>query len=148
MGLPGTIDTSVYNGLRDVLDRHPKITTVGFEPDSISKEFIRANIAPARIEPPTGPDSPTLEVEWRFRRDSEYYRIHYADPNTGFDCGWHRDDDHPDLGSIHFQYENRKTGKSDRIRAEFTKAVPTEILWTALQRLFDTKIPAYTSPDR
>ena len=148
MGLPGTIDTSVYNGLRDVLNRHPKITAVGFEPDSISKEFIRANIAPARIEPPTGPDSPTLEVEWRFRRDSEYYRIHYADPNTGFDCGWHRDDDHPDLGSIHFQYENRRTGESDRIRAEFTKAVPTEILWTALQRLFDTKIPAYTSPDR
>ncbi|ERG95201.1 MAG: hypothetical protein J07HQW2_01650 [Haloquadratum walsbyi J07HQW2] len=53
MGLPGTIDTSVYDGLRDVLNRHPKVTTVGFEPDSISKEYIRASIAPDRVEPPT-----------------------------------------------------------------------------------------------
>lgn len=108
MGLPGTIDAPVYNGLRDVLNRHPTITTVGFEPDSISKEFVRANVAPARIEPPTGPDSPVIDVEWRFRGDTAFYRIHYADPNTGFNCGWHRDSDHPDLGPVHFQYEHPK----------------------------------------
>ena len=73
MGLTGTIDASVYTGLRDVLSRHPKITTVGFEPDSISKEYIRASIAPDRIEPPTGPEPPLLEVEWRFRRETESY---------------------------------------------------------------------------
>jgi hypothetical protein len=145
VGLLGTIDTSVYDGLRDVLNRHPKITAVDFEPDSISKEYIRATIAPDWVEPPTGPKSPILEVEWRFRRETEFYRIHYADPNTGFNCGWHRDEDHPDLGSVHFQYEHRNTGESDRTRAEFTKSVPTEILWTALHRLFETKIPAYTS---
>lgn len=145
MGLPGTIDASVYNGLRDVLSRHPTITTVGFEPDSISKEFIRANVAPARITPPTGPDSPVIDVEWRFREDTEYYRIHYADPNTGFNCGWHRDNDHPNLGSVHFQYEHPKTEEVDHLRSEFAKSVPTEILWTALQRLFETKIPEYTS---
>ncbi len=53
MGLPGTIDTSVYDGLRDVLNRHPKVTTVGFEPDSISTEYIRASVAPDRVELPT-----------------------------------------------------------------------------------------------
>ena len=73
MGLPGTINASVYTGLRDVLSRYPKITTVGFEPDSISKEYIRASIAPDRIEPPTGPEPPLLEVEWRFRRETESY---------------------------------------------------------------------------
>jgi hypothetical protein len=145
MGLTGTIDASVYTGLRDVLSRHPKITTVGFEPDSISKEYIRASIAPDRIEPPTGPEPPLLEVEWRFRRETESYRIHYADPNTGFNYGWHRDEDHRDFGSVHFQCEHRSTRESDRIRAEFTKSVPTEILWTAFHRLFETKIPAYTS---
>ena len=145
MGLPGTIDASVYTGLRDVLNRHPKVTTVEFEPDSISKAFIRANVVPVRIDPPTGPDSPVLEVEWRFRRGREYYRIHYADPNTGFNCGWHRDEDHPDLGSIHLQYEHQKRGEADRLRTEFTKSIPTEILWTALRRLFETKLPAYTS---
>ena len=86
-GITGTIDASVYRGLHDVLTRHPKVTTVGFEPDSISKEFVRANVAPIRIEPPTGPDSPVIDVEWRFRREEEYFRIHYADSNTGFNCG-------------------------------------------------------------
>lgn len=147
MGLPGTIDSSVYHGLRDILNRHPKITTVEFEPDSISKEFIRANVAPTRIEPPTGPDSPVIDVEWRFRRETEYYRIHYADPNTGFNCGWHRDEDHPALGPIHFQYDHPKTGEADRTRAEFAKSASTEILWAALQRLFETKIPAHTSSE-
>lgn len=147
MGLPGTIDTSVYNGVRDVLTRHPMVTTVGFEPDSISKEFIRARVAPARVDPPTGPDAPVVDVEWRFRGDTEYYRIHYANPNTGFNCGWHRDDDHPDLGPVHFQYENPRTGQAGYSRAEFTKSLPTEILWTALQRLFETKIPEYTAAE-
>lgn len=49
MGLPGTIDSSVYHGLRDILNRHPKITTVAFEPDSISKKFIRGTVAPTQI---------------------------------------------------------------------------------------------------
>jgi len=145
MGLPGTIDASVYHGLRDVLNRHPTVTTVEFEPDSISKEFIRATVAPSRIEPPTGPDSPIIDVEWRFRGETEYYRIHYADPNTGFNCGWHRDADHPEIGPVHFQYDHPETGDTDHTRAEFAKSVPTEILWTALQRLFETKVPAYTS---
>ncbi|WP_303704007.1 hypothetical protein [Haloquadratum walsbyi] len=98
-----------------------------------------------RASLPTGLSPPLLEVEWRFRRETESYRIHYADPNTGFNCGWHRDEDHPDLGSVQFQCEHRSTGESDRTRAEFTKSVPTEILWTALHRLFKTTIPAYTS---
>jgi hypothetical protein len=147
MGLPGTIDSTVYHGLCDVLNRHPNITTVAFEPDSISKAFVRANVAPDRIEPPTGPESPVLDVEWRFRPETEYYRIHYADPNTGFNCGWHRDEDHPDLGPVHFQYENRRTGETERTRAVFEKSVPTEILWTALKRLFEMKIPAHTASE-
>ncbi|MFD1570845.1 hypothetical protein [Halorubrum laminariae] len=147
MGLPGTIDSTVYAGLRDVLDRHPAVTSVGYEPDSISKEFVRATVAPARIEPPTGSESPVIEVEWRFRGNTEYYRIHYADPNTGFNCGWHRDTDHPDLGSVHFQYEPRNTEDAGHVRWEFEKSAPTEILWTALERLFETEIPRYTSED-
>ncbi|KMT45719.1 hypothetical protein EL22_28765 [Halostagnicola sp. A56] len=34
--------------------------------------------------------------------------------------------------------------EADHLRSEFAKSVPTEILWTALQRLFETKIPEYT----
>ena len=45
------------------------------------------------------------------------HRIHYADPNTGFNCGWHRDDDHPELGPVHFQYEIPRKDEGGHERA-------------------------------
>jgi len=41
MGLSGTIDGSVYEGLKDVLQRYPISQTVAYEPDSIVKKFLR-----------------------------------------------------------------------------------------------------------
>lgn len=143
MGLPGTTDSSVYTGVKDVLKRHPATTSVEYEPDSIVKKFLRARIDPARVVPPTGPAAPMIDVEWRFQDDAEYYRIHYADPNTGFNCGWHRDDDHPDLGPVHFQYERPETGETIHTSARFSKTIPTEVLWTALEQLFDERIPEH-----
>lgn len=145
MGLSGTTDSSVYEGLRDVLKRHPVTTNVVYKPDSIVRQYLRADIAPDRVVPRTGPESPTLDVEWRFLDDEPYYRIHYADPNTGFNCGWHRDDDHPKLGPVHFQYEIPQNGDNGRERETFSKSVPTEILWTALDRLFEERIPNLTA---
>lgn len=147
MGLPGTPDSSVYEGLKDALQRYPAVTTVVYEPDSIVKQFLRAQIDPNRVIPPTGPASPTLDIEWRFVEDEPYYRIHYADPNTAFNCGWHRDDDHPDLGPVHFQYDHPEMGGPDHERAQFEKTVPTEICWTALDRLFENRIPSLTGED-
>ena len=42
MGLPGVTDSTVYEGLRDVLQRQPEVTTVNYEPDTISKKFLQA----------------------------------------------------------------------------------------------------------
>ena len=145
MGLPGEIDVSVYEGLRDVLQRQPEITTVTYEPNAIIKRSLRATIDPNRVAPATGPISPTLDVEWRFGDEVSYYRIHYSDPNSGFNCGWHRDRDHPDLGPVHFQYEDPETGTSEYSEAYFSKTVPTEILWGALERLFDIRLPELTT---
>lgn len=147
MGLPGTTDSSVYEGLKDVLQRYPLATTVSYEPDSIVKRFLRAEVDPTRVAPPTGPEPPTLDVEWRFVENDPYYRIHYADPNTGFNCGWHRDDDHPDLGPVHFQYEHPVRGDSTHEGAHFEKTVPTEVLWSALDRLFEERVPNLTDAD-
>ncbi|MGM0590616.1 MAG: hypothetical protein ACQETI_03125 [Halobacteriota archaeon] len=144
MGLSGTTDSSVYEGLKDVLQRHPVVTSVGYEPDSIVKKFVRARIDPNRVVPATGPKTPMLDVEWRFAGSEYQYRIHYADPNTGFNCGWHRDDDHPELGSVHFQYDLPETGESNREPVQFDKYVPTEILWVTLDRLFQNRIPNLT----
>ena len=145
MGLSGTTDSSVYEGLRDVLQRHSVTTNVVYKPDSIVKRYLQAEVDPDRIVQPTGPQSPTLDVEWRFVGDEGFYRIDYADPNTGFNCGWHRDDDHPELGPVHFQYEIPRNDEGGHERARFSKAVPTEILWTALNRLFEERIPTLIS---
>ncbi|AKU07816.1 hypothetical protein ABY42_08685 [Haloferax gibbonsii] len=144
MGLSGTIDSSVYEGLKDVLQRHPAVTSVSYEPDSIVKKFIQAAIDPNRVVPTTGPLSPTLDVEWRFVGDESQFRIHYADPNTGFNCGWHRDDDHPELGAVHFQYYLPDREETNHEAAQFEKQIPTEILWTVLDRLFQERLPELT----
>ncbi len=142
MGLEGVTDNTVYEGLKDVLQRQPEVTTVNYEPDTISKKYLRASIDPSRIDPLTGPEPPTLDVEWRFDQGEQYYRIHYADPNTGFNCGWHRDSDHPDLGAVHFQYQQPASGEGSHTKSDFSKIVPAEILWTALERLFEERIPS------
>ena len=144
MGLPGHIDSSVYSGLRDVLQRYPTITTVAFEPDSIAKEFLRATVRPARITPSSGSEPPVIDVEWRFDGETEYYRIHYADPNTGFNCGWHRDDDHSDLGATHFQYERPTDDAPTHEAAAFDATTPPKILWECLDDLFSTRLPQLT----
>ncbi|RQG88873.1 hypothetical protein EA462_10775 [Natrarchaeobius halalkaliphilus] len=143
MGLPGTIDSSVYEGLKDVLQRYPVITAVAYEPDRIVKQFLRARVDPSRLVPPSGPEPPTLDIEWRFLENESYYRIHYADSNAGFNCGWHRDDDHPELGPVHFQFDHPVTGEREPVH--FEQCVPTEILWTVLDRLFEERIPSLTS---
>lgn len=141
MGLSGTIDSSVYEGLKDVLQRHPAVTSVGYEPDSIVKKFVRAQVDPNRVVPVTGPEPPMLDLEWRFDGDDRQFRIHYADPNTGFNCGWHCDDDHPELGAVHFQHHHPESGETTHEQATFEKSLPTEILWTALDRLFQERLP-------
>lgn len=141
MGLPGVTDSTVYEGLKDVLQRQPEVVSVEYQPDSISKKFLRATLDPTRLPVATGPEPPALDVEWRYDHGKTYYRIHYSDPNSGFNCGWHRDDDHPDLGPVHFQYEH-PTGDSNYESTQFAKAVPTEILWEAIDRLFDRHLPA------
>ena len=123
------------------------MTAVSYEPDAIRKRFVRARIDPNRVRPPTGPEPPVLDVEWRFDDGTTYYRIHYADPNTGFNCGWHRDDDHAALGPVHFQYERPETGTVDHESAQFSKTLPTEICWEAVERVFEDRCRCCSTTD-
>ncbi|WP_241768144.1 hypothetical protein [Haloferax sp. ATB1] len=130
--------------MKDVLQRHPAITSVAYEPNSIVKKFIQAQVDPNRVVPTTGPKPPTLDVEWRFVGDDPAFRVHYADPNTGFNCGWHRDDDHPELGAVHFQHYVPELGETNHEPAQFEKQIPTEILWAILDQLFQERLPELT----
>jgi hypothetical protein len=84
IGLPGVTHTTVYHGLRDVLRRLPEVTLVTHEPNSIEKRSLRAVFDSDRLTPPTGPENPSLSVEWRLHDGTEYFRIDYIDPTVRF----------------------------------------------------------------
>jgi hypothetical protein len=44
-----------------------------------------------------------VEVLWRPREGTDVQRVHWAD--SVVNLGWHKDDDHPELGTTHFQRE-------------------------------------------
>ena len=136
---PGSPNPAVYRELRDVLRRQPEITETWYAPDSVQRRYLVGSIAPARVEPPTGPDAPQIAVRWLSTRDE--FRIDYTDPNTGFHCGWHRDDDHPDLGATHFQYERPEDDEPTYEAANFAATTPPKLLWACLDELFSVRLP-------
>ncbi|ESS10059.1 MAG: hypothetical protein A07HN63_00270 [uncultured archaeon A07HN63] len=140
---PGSHNPAVYRELRDVLRRQPEITETWYEPDAVQQRYLAASIAPDRVDPPTGPDAPRIEVRWQAGPQTRF-RIDYADPNTGFHCGWHRDDDHPDLGETHFQYE-RPDDAPIHEAVDLSATTPPKCLWACLDELFSLRLPQLTS---
>jgi hypothetical protein len=143
---PGSQNPGVYRTLKDVVERQPAVVTVQYEPDAIQKRYLRAEIAPDRVTPPTGPERPTLELRWETAPPHEQFRIDYHDPNVSFYCGWHRDEDHPDLGETHFQYRTAEMAEAEREPSSFDHESPARILWTCCERLFEDVLPEYV-PD-
>lgn len=137
----GESNPAVLRVLKDVLERQPEIVDVRYEPDVIQKRRLGAEVAPARVEPPTGPEPPRIEVHWSTTSPHDQFRVDYADPDTGFHCGWHRDRDHPELGATHFQYGLPGTGTPAHESASFDVESPARILWTCLERLFEDVLP-------
>lgn len=138
----GSQNPGVYRALKDVLERQSTVDAVRFEPDAIQKRYLRAEVAPNRVTPPTGPQRPTLKVRWETAPPHERFRIDYHDPNADFHCGWHRDDDHPDLGDVHFQYRTPELTETIREPVSFDAESPARILWDCCERLFEDVLPA------
>ena len=137
----GDPNANLYAQLkRDVLDRLPQITAVEFVPDDIEAKQLRAIFDPTRLDPSTGPDSPELTIEWYRQEPHDWFRIDYADPNTGFHAGWHRDEDHPGLGRTHFQYSGDDEG---RWGISFGHETPSLILWEVVEALLEDVRPKY-----
>ena len=138
----GDPDANLYAQLkRDVLDRVPQVETVMYVPDEIRAERLRATVDPYRLDPPTGPESPELVVDWHRQEPHDWFRVDYSDPNTGFHAGWHQDEDHPDLGRTHFQ--RRTDGETTRRTVSFDHETPSLVLWEIVETLFDEVRPAH-----
>lgn len=139
---PGSPTPAVYRELRDVLRRQPEITKTWYAPDSVQRRYLVASVAPSRVTPPSGPDAPQIEVRWLAARDR--FWIDYTDPNTGFHCGWHRDDDHPDLGATHFQYKRPGDDEPTHEAVDISATTPPKLLWECLDDLFTVRLPTLT----
>ncbi|MFC5279731.1 hypothetical protein ACFPM1_13325 [Halorubrum rubrum] len=140
----GTENQALYRTLKDVLVRQTEVASVRFEPDAIQKRYLAAEVDPQRVVPPTGPEPPQLEVHWKLTPPHDEFRIDYADPNAGFHCGWHRDEDHDDLGAVHFQYRTAPMETPEYEGVVFEAASPPRLLWECCEELFTDVIPDYT----
>lgn len=138
----GDPNAHLYEQLkRDVLERVPHVTAVEYEPDPVTAKQLRATIAAQRLDPPTGPDAPTVTIAWYRQSPDDWFRVDFRDPNTAFHAGWHQDEDHPDLGRAHFQYSN--DDDSHRWGIEFEHETPSLVLWEIIEELLDAVHPRY-----
>ena len=141
----GEPNAQLYEQLkRDVLERVPHVTSIEYVPDSVEARALNATIDPVRLNPPTGPNAPTLSIEWYRGSPDDWFRIDYSDPNTGFHAGWHQDEDHPELGTAHFQYTTAET--ADRRGIAFEHETPSLILWEIIETLLIEILPTLWIP--
>lgn len=72
-----------------------------------------------------------LEVLWRPREGDDVQRVQWVDEAVSM--GWHKDDDHPDLGTTHFQCESDDDAIYEPGRIEVE--APVSFLEICLDRL-------------
>lgn len=141
----GDPNAHLYEQLkRDVLDRVPQIVAVEFVPNRAQARSLQATFDPDRLNPPTGPEPPKLDVTWYRQTPHDWFRVDYHDPNTEFHAGWHQDEDHPNLGPVHFQYAT--PDDQDKWGVSFGKNTPSLILWEIMEELLEGILPRYTDP--
>lgn len=80
----------------------------------------------------------TLEVRfWNLGgQDEDFYRINWIESSRNLMVGFHRDDDHPELGACHLQLDHGDR-TIDRWEATHLDAHPLEVLDSRLQQLPD-----------
>ena len=138
----GDPNAHLYEQLkRDVLERVPHIRTIEYIPDAIEATHLRATFDPDRLDPPTGPEPPELQITWYRGTPHDRFRVNYHDSNTNFHAGWHQDDDHPTLGPAHFQYST--ADEQDRWGVTFAHETPSRILWEIIEELLEEVLPTY-----
>lgn len=104
----GDPNAHLYEQLkRDVLERIPHIRTIEYVPDVIEATHLRATFDPDRLDPPTGPEPPELQITWYRGTPRDWFRVNYHDPNTNVHAGWHQDEEHP--GSATHTSSTRRT---------------------------------------
>ena len=118
--------------LKERLDKEPGFETVRYAPSRIRP---RSVVADVDVEVFLGASFPrrtaTVEVSWRPREGTDLQRIQWIDESVSL--GWHKDGDHPTLGTTHFQIE--RDGQTVHEPGHIETAAPLAFLETCLDRL-------------
>ncbi|WP_254810921.1 hypothetical protein [Natronosalvus amylolyticus] len=118
--------------IKERLEKEPGFTTVQYRPSRLRP---RSVVADVDTEMFLGEEFPrkqaTFEIAWRPRAGTDVQRVQWADDAVSL--GWHKDDDHEDLGTTHFQIETDEelSHEPGHLEAE----APLSFLETCLQRL-------------
>jgi hypothetical protein len=143
---PGEFRANPYDVLWDVLQQQPSVDRVRYRPSVAEKRYLEARVVPERLDCEAGPEAPTVTVRWRRSPPYDEYRVDYTDPDVGFHGGWHRDDDHPEHGPVHFQWEHTGREGPAYEAATVDARTPPRILWELLDRLFERVLPERVAP--
>jgi len=90
--------------LKERMEMVPGFKNVRYEPSRVRPRTVVADVD---VEVFLGNAFPRqtarLEVLWRPQVERDIQRVHWADESVSL--GWHKDGDHPDLGTTHFQMD-------------------------------------------
>lgn len=118
--------------LKERLENVPGVVNVRYEPSRLRPRTVVGDVRVEMFlsEPFPRPKA-KVEVLWRPRKGTDVQRVHWADEVVNL--GWHKDDDHPELGTTHFQLD--ADGESVHEQAGVEVEAPFSFLEICLDRL-------------
>lgn len=118
--------------IKERLEKVPGFENVRYTPSRLRPRTVIGDVDVTMfLGRPFPRDAATLEVSWRPREAEDVQRVQWVD--EGVSLGWHKDDDHPDLGVTHFQCS--VDGHVTHEPANITATAPLRFLETCLTRL-------------
>lgn len=118
--------------LKERMENVPGASAVHYTPSRLRPRTVVADVT---IEMFLGDSFPRqeakLEVLWRPRDGTDVQRVQWTDEVVSL--GWHKDDDHSDLGTTHFQLESG--GESVHEPGHIEVEAPLPFLERCLERL-------------
>lgn len=122
-------------GLRRITERLktvPGASNVRYEPSRLRPRKVIAEIdVEMFLGAEFSRETAKIEVVWRPREEHDIQRVQWIDDAVSL--GWHKDDDHPELGTTHFQIE--QSGETAHDEGHIEVEAPVSFLETCLDRL-------------
>jgi hypothetical protein len=120
--------------LKERLENVPGASNVRYEPSAIKPTTVVVDLdIEMFVEEPFPRDAGQIEVVWRPREETDLQRVQWIDDAVSL--GWHKDRDHPDLGTTHFQREMGDEATPHREPAGIEVEAPVSFLEICLNRL-------------